>query len=405
MFCPYCGHNVGEVVKFCGSCGKHIEFLAFVDNGSIQENISIEDLIQKYFRDGYSYNEILDILASKHKQKISLTTLKCKLRSLSLSRKKHYSAQALIRAAIIEELKGPGQHYGYRSMWQTLRQKHHLSVKRHDVMVMMAELDPSGVQKRSRRKFVRRVYDSPGPNHTWHVDGYDKLKPYGLAISGCIDGYSWKVLWLVCGATNSNPEVIAQHYVQCASEFGVIPVRLRTDCGTENGTMAAMHCALRSSHQDFFAGAASHMYGSSTTNQRIESWWSYFRKQRTQFWMDLFSDMKEMHLFNGSHEHRDLEECKRKWNTHLIRPVSQSRCPSGKPDVMYYLPHRFGGRDCGLAVGHQELSQFRMSSTPNFCGDPHLQEHFEGLNSGFSSSQTLESCVENYIRLKRLAGL
>lgn len=24
---------------------------------------------------------------------------------------------------------------------------------------------------------------------------YDKLKPYGLAISGCIDSYSWKVLW------------------------------------------------------------------------------------------------------------------------------------------------------------------------------------------------------------------
>lgn len=70
--------------------------------------------------------------------------------------------------------------------------------------------------------------------------------------------------------------------------------------------------------------------------------------------MDLLSDMKEMHLFNGSYEHmclvrfifmavlqRDLDECKRKWNTHLIRPVSQSRCPSGKPDVMYYLPHRF----------------------------------------------------------------
>ncbi|KAL3971405.1 solute carrier family 15, member 5 [Sarotherodon galilaeus] len=406
MFCPYCGHNVGEVVKFCGSCGKHIEFLAFVDNSKyFTNNIFKKRLSQpKYFRDSYSYNETLDILASKHKQKISLTTLKCRLK---------------------KELKGPGQHYGYRSMWQTLCQKHHLSVKRHYVMVMMAELDPSGVvtgQKLSeeyKTKTVQKdVYDSPGPNYTWHFDGYDKLKPYGLAISGCIDGYLRKVLWLVCGATNSNPAVIVQHYVQCGSEFGVIPVRLRTDYGIENGTMAAMHCALWSSHQDFFAGAASHMYGSSTTNQRIESWWSYFRKQRTQFWMDLLSDMREMHVFNGSHEHmclvrfifmavlqRDLDECKRKWNTHLIRPVSQSRCPSGKPDVMYYLPHRFAGCDCGLAVGHQQLSQFRMSSTPDFCGDPHLQEYFEGLNSGFSSSQTWESRVENYIRLKTLAGL
>lgn len=38
MFCPYCGHNVGEVVKFCGSCGKHIEFLAFVDNSKYFTN-------------------------------------------------------------------------------------------------------------------------------------------------------------------------------------------------------------------------------------------------------------------------------------------------------------------------------------------------------------------------------
>ena len=28
-----------------------------------------------------------------------------------------------------------------------------------------------------------------GPNYAWHCDGYDKLKPYGLPIHGCIDGY------------------------------------------------------------------------------------------------------------------------------------------------------------------------------------------------------------------------
>ena len=28
-----------------------------------------------------------------------------------------------------------------------------------------------------------------GPNYVWHMDGYDKLKPYGFAIHACIDGY------------------------------------------------------------------------------------------------------------------------------------------------------------------------------------------------------------------------
>ena len=27
-----------------------------------------------------------------------------------------------------------------------------------------------------------------GPNYVWHCDGYDKLKPYGFPIHGCIDG-------------------------------------------------------------------------------------------------------------------------------------------------------------------------------------------------------------------------
>jgi len=69
--------------------------------------------------------------------------------------------------------------------------------------------------------------------------------------------------------------------------------------------------------------------------------------------MDLLNDLKERQLFNGSHEHiclvryvflsvlqMDLDECKEIWNTHTIRAVKQSRCPSGKPDAIYALPHR-----------------------------------------------------------------
>ncbi len=29
---------------------------------------------------------------------------------------------------------------------------------------------------------------SQGPNHVWHIDGYDKLKPFGFPIHGCVDG-------------------------------------------------------------------------------------------------------------------------------------------------------------------------------------------------------------------------
>ena len=43
-------------------------------------------------------------------------------------------------------------------------------------------LDPSGIELRICRRLQRRAYLSPGPGHTWHIYGYDKLKPYGLAI-------------------------------------------------------------------------------------------------------------------------------------------------------------------------------------------------------------------------------
>lgn len=35
---------------------------------------------------------------------------------------------------------------------------------------------------------VYDTYINQGPNFVWHVDGYDKLSPYGLDIHGCIDG-------------------------------------------------------------------------------------------------------------------------------------------------------------------------------------------------------------------------
>ena len=77
-------------------------------------------------------------------------------------------------------------------------------------MQLMREEDPEGVRRRKHRRLKRRVYRNKvlhinmhrhapfalqiplffmqGPNYMWHVDAYDKLKPYGISISGCIDG-------------------------------------------------------------------------------------------------------------------------------------------------------------------------------------------------------------------------
>ena len=61
------------------------------------------------------------------------------------------------------------------------------SSTRETVREVVKELDPDGVQARRAKTLRRRTYCNPGPNHSWHVDGYDKLKPpYGFPVHGCI---------------------------------------------------------------------------------------------------------------------------------------------------------------------------------------------------------------------------
>lgn len=61
---------------------------------------------------------------------------------------------------------------------------------------MLKELDPEGIQLRKAHRLKRRSYVNQGPNDSWHMDGYDKLKPFGFAIHGAIDGFSRKIYGL-----------------------------------------------------------------------------------------------------------------------------------------------------------------------------------------------------------------
>ena len=109
-----------------------------------------------------------------------------------------------------------------------------LTADKETVMLILKSLDPVGVDERQRRKLTRREYHSFGPNHTWHIDGYDKLKPFGIPIHGAIDEYSQRILWLKLSPSNNNPKVIANYYLCCIKELNLIPHVVRGDRGTEN---------------------------------------------------------------------------------------------------------------------------------------------------------------------------
>ena len=91
-------------------------------------------------------------------------------------------------------------------------------VPRSVVMNSLREIDPSGTSDRRRHRLTRRTYFSLGPNFCWHIDGYDKLEPYGFPIHGCIDGYSRKIIWLELLSSNNDPFAISRLYIKANLE-------------------------------------------------------------------------------------------------------------------------------------------------------------------------------------------
>lgn len=119
-----------------------------------------------------------------------------------------YSDMIDVAVFIEEELSKSGQLHGYCWMYQKCIQSGFI-FRKEDIRHILSILDPKGVALRQQRHLKRRTYNSKGQNFLWHLDSYDKLKPFGICINGCIDGFSQKLMWLEAHTTNSNPRIIA----------------------------------------------------------------------------------------------------------------------------------------------------------------------------------------------------
>ena len=63
---------------------------------------------------------------------------------------------------------------------------------------------------------------------------------------------------------------------------------------------------FRRNHNDSMADEKSFMVGQSIANQRIEAWWSVLCKECSQFWMNLFCELKDNGDFSGSWMDKEL---------------------------------------------------------------------------------------------------
>lgn len=256
----------------------------------------MDQLIERYFSMGLSYDEIILFLRLRHNLNISKRTLHRRLRSLNLYRRKNYTNHETLLSFLRDELNSSGQLHGYK--WMHLRcLQAGFIVPQESIRIALNILDPQGVQLRKRNRLRRRQYLNKGPNYLWHLDSYDKLKPYGIAINGCIDGFSRHIMWLKVSYTNSDPRIIGGYFMEVVRHLKGCPKMLRTDMGTENRYVEQIQNYFNERnifHEIIFIS------GRSTANQRIESWWSLLRKHSAQFWMNFFQMLRDIGSFDGS---------------------------------------------------------------------------------------------------------
>ena len=208
-------------------------------------------LFGAYFEHGYRNKDIIQLLFTIHGLSLSLSHLKRLLKNRGLKRRVPCSRQSLecLISTLQVELQTSAKCLGYKAMWKRLKKKG-INVPRLAVRHALKMLDPVGVEQRKRRRFRRRNYIRPGPNFCWHVDGYDKLKPFGFAIHGAIDGYSRKIIWIEVGPSNNNPMVVTSYYLDAVLQAKCVPCTMRCDLGTETPTLHLYNLILHGIRMD-----------------------------------------------------------------------------------------------------------------------------------------------------------
>ena len=98
------------------------------------------------------------------------------------------------------------------------------------------------------------------------------------------------------------------------------------------------------------------MFGSSPANQRIDAWWSFYRRNHSTWWINYFKDLIKRDLFHPGNQleeeavwdcfsgilQEDLDLVREHWNTHRIRD-SKYYTVLGRPDELFLLPECSGG--------------------------------------------------------------
>ena len=250
--------------------------MAYMRNANWKHDERLKETLEEYSRQGLQRTEILSFVTRDFGDYTwSLRTLDRRMREFGIYRTDKTVTEEDLRTAVQKELDGPGKLLGYRAMTNKIRQEHNLKVPRRIVHDMMYDLDAEGLEERrfsNRNKpRVKGRFTTAGPNWVHSLDGHAKLMgfqkdTFPLAVYGCLDTASRKLLFLKVAPGNSDPRAIGLWYLEFLYETKKIASNIRIDKGTETGKMATLHAYLRSNHNDVNPSYTV-IYGKSTSNQ------------------------------------------------------------------------------------------------------------------------------------------
>jgi hypothetical protein len=240
-------------------------------------------IVELFFEAGLNDREMLQVLKADGFT-IGLYALirirfNLNLRRRMVTDEEKAASQESARTALIKALEsGEVEGYGYRYLQIYLRQRGYAFCPKTLIDVYRS-LNPAAIERRKcdlqrhRGQFV-----VPGPDWLWSIDGYDKLKPFGIEIYACIDAYSRYIVWLYIGTSNSTQLSCLRQYLDTIKELNRQPRFIRSDRGAETVQLADAHFNLQHDQHPDLDFQDCYIYGTSTANRRIEAWWGQMSK-------------------------------------------------------------------------------------------------------------------------------
>ncbi|KAG0643329.1 hypothetical protein HOY80DRAFT_1094323 [Tuber brumale] len=276
---------------------------------------------------------------------------------------------------------------------------------------------------RKREQFIVK-----GPNRVWSIDGHDKLSRFGFHIYASIDAFSRYIVWCYIGHYNRTAVSVNKQYLTAIAATNTIPKLIHSDKGRETVLLCNSHLVLRRSQTPTLPLSKAYSYGTSTKNQRIESWWNLLANAQTDTWQNLFVEFEKEGYFDGGDIdviclqyvymtmiRTQVQTFVQVHNTHRIRRQRRREhyLHTGRPVELYYYPPT-GVRNYGLPTDKTVLSELE-SQVKDYSLDEYLTDstmdlctkllHNGGYQTSFSFSDNnckayifLRQAISEYIK-------